>query len=780
MTTPDRTITREPHTPRALKERLLRSTGVLLITSAPQAAPEPSPGQPGAGSAYVPATPDIYLAITAEGEIFAFSGHVDLGTGVRTALGQFVAEELDVPLDRVQVFLGHTDLTPNQGPTIASMTIQVSAAPLRRAAAQAREYLRALAAGGAGAADAETATITPPLAPGAETATITPLPCHRLLATHVELPLDAHAKLKPVADHRIVGRSMPRVDIPAKATGVLSFVHDVRLSGMWHGRVLRPPFPGRDSGAFIGNSLVSVDHGSIASIPQAQAVVVGDFVGVVAAREEHAMLAARRLKVVWRDPPDLPGLDDIEHALLAGETRRRVLVDEGPVDHHVARAARVLERTYVWPFQLHGAIGPSCGVADCRAGRLTVWSGTQNPHSLRIDLCRLLDLDESGIEIVRMEAAGCYGRNCADDVAADAALLSRAVGRPVRVQLSRQQEHQWEPKGAAQLMHVKAAVGEHGELLACEFATRYPSNDAPTLALLLTGCVPAVPRVLEMGDRTADPPYDYGARRIVCDDMAPLIRASWLRGVSALPNSFAHDSMIDELAVETGADPIEFRLRHLSDARARDLIRRVAAVAGWPADGGSQSNRGSRGVAGTGGLLHGRGFAYARYVHSRFPGVGAAWAAWAVELTVDSETGAIAIDRLIVGQDTGMVVNPDGVRHQIHGNVIQTLSRVLQEEVSFDRRGVTSRDWGLYSIMGFCDVPPIEVVLMDRQCEEPLGAGESASVPGPAAVANALFDATGRRFRRPPFTPDRVCAALATPQPRTTRQGHAPLPVFDA
>ncbi len=231
--------------------------------------------------------------------------------------------------------------------------------------------------------------------------------------------------------------------------------------------------------------------------------------------------------------------------------------------------------------------------------------------------------------------------------------------------------------------------------------------------------------------------------------------------------------MIDELAVAAGADPVEFRLRHLSDPRARDLIRRVAAVAAWP------PGAGSRGVAGTDGVLHGRGFGYARYVHSRFPGVGAAWAAWAIELTVDPDTGALAIDRLIVGQDTGMIVNPDGVRHQIHGNVIQTLSRVLQEEVSFDRRGVTSRDWGLYSITGFCDIPPIEVVLMDRQSEEAMGAGESASVPGPAAVANALFDATGRRFRRPPFTPDRVCAALAIPK-AAGPAAHTPLRAIDA
>jgi isoquinoline 1-oxidoreductase len=622
------------------------------------------------------------------------------------------------------------------------MTIQVSAAPLRRAAAQAREYLRG--------------HFSDHAQRHGESAAAAPLPFHLLHGAHVELALDGRAPLKDTASHRIVGRSSPRVDIPAKASGAQSFVHDVRLPGMLHGRVLRPPYHGRDSGDFVGRSLERVDHGSIAGIPSAAAAVIGDFVGVVAEREEHAVLAARRLKLLWRDVPPLPDLTDVESALRAGAARRRVLVDSGSVESGFGAALHLLRQTYVWPFQLHASMGPSCAVADYTAERLTVWSGTQNPHSLRIDLGRLLDLDEGRIEIVRLEASGCYGRNCADDVAADAALLSRAVGRPVRVQLSRQQEHVWEPKGAAQLMDVAAALGSDGTLLAYDFTTRYPSNDAPTLALLLTGRMPATPRVFEMGDRTAVPPYDFTARRIVCEDMAPLIRASWLRGVSALPNSFAHESMIDELAECTGADPVEFRVRHLPDERARELIRRVADVAGWRATG-----PGSRGVADRDGMLHGRGFGYARYVHSRFPGVGAAWAAWAVGVRVDPATGSVSITRLTVGQDTGLIVNPEGVRHQIHGNVIQTLSRVLCEEAHFDAQGATSRDWGLYPILGFCDIPPIDVVLMERQDEEPLGAGESASIPGPAAVANALFDATGRRFRRPPFTADKVHAALA-------------------
>jgi isoquinoline 1-oxidoreductase len=735
--------TAEVATPRALKAALLAAPEVLLITAPARAAPTPAPGQPGAGSDYLPAAPDIFLAVCGDGAIFAFNGHVDLGTGIRTALGQLVAEELDVPLDRVQVLLGHTDLTPNQGPTIASMTLQVSARPLRQAAAQAREFLRARAAQRA----------------EQQRPADTPTTYHALLGgEHIELTLDPDARLKPAAEHRLVGRSLPRVDIPAKAGGELCFVHDVRRPGMLHGRVLRPPYAGRDAGAFVGHSLVSVDHDSIASIPTARAVVIGDLVGVIAEREEQALLAARRLRLVWREPPPLPNFEDLEQALRSRPAERRVLVDQGAVARIFASAARVLEHTYVWPFQMHGSIGPSCAVADWQPDRLTVWSGTQNPHLLRIDLRRLLELDEDRIEVVRLEAAGCYGRNCADDVAADAALLSRACGRPVRVQLSRQQEHLWEPKGAAQLMDVRAALDRDGALLAYEFTTRYPSNDAPTLALLLTGRAAAEPRILQMGDRTAVPPYGYGAQRIVCEDLAPLVRASWLRGVSALPNCFAHESMIDELAARAGADPVEFRLRHVADVRAQDLMRRVAAVAGWQTHAA-----GSRGVAGADGLLRGRGFAYARYVHSAFPGVGAAWAAWAIDLSVEPTTGGVTIGHVVVGQDTGMMVNPDGVRHQIHGNVIQTLSRVLREEVMFDRNGVTSRDWGLYPIMSFCEVPSIEVVLMERQSEEPLGAGESAAVPGPAAVANALFDATGVRFRQAPFTPEKIRAAMLGP-----------------
>lgn len=756
--------------PHHLSPALLAHPDALLVVREPTAPPKPAPGQPGTATDYVQATPEIFVAVVADGSrvsdggagwrVLAFNGHVDLGTGIRTSLAQIVAEEIDVPMARLDMVLGHTNAAPNQGPTIASASIQISAVPLRRAAAQAREHLMQLAA--------ERWNL-PRDALCLRDGVVRPrsnddprqLDYGELLAgQHIRLtlaPPDQPVRLKPASDYRIVGQGVARVDIPAKATGELSFVHDVRVPGMRHGRVIRPPHPGRDAGDFIGRCLIDVDRDSVAHLPgNVQVVAQGDFIGVVADREEQAIAAMRALKVRWKPVPPAPQLDDLAAAIRANPSKARPLIEDGDVDAVCAQAATHLRRTYVWPYQMHASIGPSCAVADFCDGRLTVWTGTQNPHMLRTDLDRLLKLGEGQIELIRLEAAGCYGRNCADDVCADAALLSRAVGAPVRVQLTREQEHQWEPKGTGQLMDVGAAIDAQGELLAYDFAVRYPSNDAPLLALLLTGAIPGEPRTLEMGDRTAAPPYRYANRRVVCHDMPPIVRSSWLRGVSALPNSFAHDCMIDELAEAAGADPVDYRLRNLDDARAVALIDATAKHAGW-----QPRTPGSRGKPDADGVLHGRGVAYARYVHSKFPGFGAAWAAWVIDLSVDAATGRLRVQRIVVGQDTGMVINPDGVRHQIHGNVVQTLSRCLLEKVDFDQAGVSSREWGGYPIIGFKDLPAIDVLQMPRQDEPPMGAGESASVPGPAAIANALFDATGRRFYEAPFTPESVRAALA-------------------
>lgn len=731
--------------------------GVLLVTREPPPAPPPAPGQPALVTANPQEGVEILLAVWDDGSVTALNGHVDLGTGIRTALGQIVAEELDVALDRVHVVLGHTASVPNQGATIASTSIQIHAAPLRAAAAQARAWLLARTAEQLG---------TDPAALSVREGLVSDAAGRSraygalLEGQHVELMLAPETTLKAPEDYRVVGTSQPRVDIPAKATGALTFVHDMRVPGMLHGRVVRPPYAGADHGDFIGNTLQAVDESSIAHIPGIRAVVViRDFVGIVAEREEFAEQALRELKVTWKDWPGLQKLDDIEQAIKGNPSTQRRLVDEGDVDAAIAGAAQAMARNYVWPYQMHGAIGPSCALASWQGESLTVWAGTQNPHVLRADLARLMGLADVAIDVVRMEAAGCYGRNCADDVAADAALLSRAVGAPVRVQLMREQEHAWEPKGAAQLMQVRGGLNADGSVAAYDFQTSYPSNGSPTLALLLTRTIEPVAQAYEMGDRSARPPYDYDNLRVSVNDMAPLLRASWLRGVSALPNSFAHESYIDELATAAGVDPVEFRLRYLSEPRAAELVRATAERAGWKAHTQPQQTPDTQGASD---IVLGQGVAYARYVHSKWPGFGAAWAAWVADVEVNRKTGEVHVRRVVVGHDAGTLINPAGVQHQIHGNVVQTTSRALTEQVALNpvNNTVASLEWGSYPILNFRDVPVIEVVTMARPGEPPLGAGESASVPGTAAIANAIFDATGVRFRQPPFTPEVIRAAL--------------------
>ncbi|MBA2961376.1 MULTISPECIES: molybdopterin cofactor-binding domain-containing protein [Ramlibacter] len=735
------------------------ATGVLLVTREPPPALPPVPGQPAVVPGNPAEGPEILLAVWDDGSVTALHGHVDLGTGLATALAQIVAEELDVPLACVATVLGTTAMAPNQGPTIASASLQVHGAPLRAAAAQARVWLLVRAAGELGVAPSALS-----LRNGSVRVVEEPdrkLGYGALLhGQHVELPLDPATPVKHPDDYRIVGHGVPRIDIPAKATGGLVFVHDMRVPGMLHGRVVRPPYAGADHGDFIGNTLEAVDEASIAHIPGIRAVVViRDFVGIVAEREEHAEQALRELRVRWKAWPGLPDQADLAGMLRANPATQRRLVEQGDVDGAIARAAHPMPRTYVWPYQMHASIGPSCALADWQGERMTVWAGSQSPHVLRADLARLMGMADTAIDVVRMEAAGCYGRNGADDVAADAALLSRAVGAPVRVQLTREQEHAWEPKGAAQLMQVNGGLAADGSVAAYDFQTSYPSNGAPTLALLLTRTIEPVAQAFEMGDRTARPPYDYENLRVAVNDMPPVLRASWLRGVSALPNSFAHESYIDELAAAAGADPVAFRLRHLKDTRAAELLRATADRAGW------QPRSGPRQQSAGGDLVKGQGVAYARYMHSKWPGHGSAWAAWVADVEVDRATGEVHVSRVVVGHDAGLMINPEGVKHQLHGNVLQTTSRALKEQVQLapGTNVVASQEWGSYPILSFRDVPVVEVVTMPRPGEPPLGAGEAASVPGTAAIANAIFDATGVRLRQPPFTPEVVRAALHGP-----------------
>ena len=660
-----------------------QSTESCCIWRHPVPPPPAIPGQPTFVASDPEEGPEPLVVVWRDGSVSALCGHVDLGTGLRTALTQIVAEELDVGMQAVHLIMGSTQAAPNQGATIASTSIQIHAEPLRRAAAQARALLIQGLCERWGCALDEVQSQDGIFRAGTHQASLgEAVPLGGLRAE-----LDLNTPIKPAHAHRLVGQRVPRVDIPAKAQGEVAFVHDIRWPGVCHGRVIRPPYAGADHGDYIGHTLEGVVQDSIAHIPGVRAVVVqGDFVGVVAEREEHAELAMQQLQVRWKPWPRMPDVSDTEQALRANPSTPRELIDEGDIEGALQSAAPALERTYVWPYQMHATLGPSCALAHWIDGadpeqpqiRLRVWAATQNPHVLRRDLAVLLELRDLEVDVVRMEGAGCYGRNGADDVAADAALMAKAVGVPVRVQLTREQEHAWEPKGAAQWMHVRGGLGPKGQPWGYDFETAYPSNGAPTLALLLTGRVPAQAQAYQMGDRTARPPYDYPHLRVTVHDMPPILRASWLRGVSALPNAFAHESYIDELATEAGVDPVQYRLQWLNDPRARELIQATAAKAGWKPHSQPQQQDAQ------GDWLQGQGFAYARYVHSKWPGFGAAWAAWVADVEVHRQTGEVHVKRVVVGHDAGMTVNPAGVEHQVHGNVIQTTSRALKEQIQTD------------------------------------------------------------------------------------------------
>lgn len=741
------------------RRRLLQSGGVVMVSSlfvSPLSALASTPAASKVADIPLDRV-NSFIAMSADGKVTAFNGHVDLGTGVRTSLAQIVADEIGVRFEDVTMILGDTNRTPNQGPTIASSTLQVSAVPLRQAAAQVREMLISLAA---------KAIKLPAEQLRAEQGFVfvEAHPAKRLSYAQLaegqdlNLPLDTSVQLKSVKESQYVGKPVARVDIPAKVTGQLTYVHDMRLPGMLHGRVVRPPYAGADSSAPLGDSLISVDKASIAHLPGiVEVVVIKDFIGIVAEREEQAIAAMRQLKVEWKKWAGLPdlSLDKLHDTLAATPKTDRMLRNDAGTDEALAGLHIHADADYVWPYHLHASIGPSCAVADVTAEKAEVWSGTQNPHDLRKDLAKLLDRAPEQVHINRMEASGCYGRNCADDVSADALLLSQAVGKPVRVQLMREQESGWEPKGTGQLIRVRGGLDKQLQVAAYELKTSYPSNNAVTLPLVLTGKVPNTADVQQMGDRTAIPQYEYPHMRVLSQDAAPIVRASWMRGVSALPNVFAHESWIDEMAYLAGQDPIAYRLQYLKDDRAIKLIAALKKQCNWQ-DGPAHRQPAPANQE----VVTGRGFAYARYFHSKFPGFGAAWAAWVCDLSVNRKTGQIKIDKIFVAHDCGRMINPAGVKHQVHGNIIQSTSRVLKEFATFDGAGTTSLEWGGYPILRFDELPQVDIQLLDYPDEPPMGAGESASVPSAAAVGNALFDALGVRMREVPFTPERVLKAL--------------------
>ena len=685
---------------------------------------------------------DSWLAINEDGTVTVYCGKVELGTGVTTGLTQIVAEELDFPVARIRMIMGDTAVVPDQGTTTGSKTIQMGGPQLRRVAAEARAVLQELAAARLGVTpdaigirDGVAFVIAAPR----KTVALTDL----LAGKRFERNLTGQARPKPIAAYKVVGTEVPRVDLPAKVAGSFTYVHNIRLPGMLHGRVVRP--------AAIGATLVRVDQASVRDL-DARVVVRGNFVGVVAAREENAIAAARQLKVEWALPATAGEQVDMHRELRGYASETQDVKANGDVDAGFLKAAKVVKASYATPFQMHGSIGPSCGVADVRDGAATVWCGTQHSFGLVTAVAKVLGVPPATVRVAWTEASGCYGHNGADDAAVDAALLSQAVGKPVRVQWMRHDEHGWGPKGPAMLVDLAAGLDDDGNIVAWDFinltsthSTRPRHQPGNTLGGLLVGHAPAYE--LSNGGRNADVTYAFDAKRVrIRYHRSSPLRPSALRGLSAYPNTFANESFIDELAAMANADPVAFRLRYLKDERARKVISTAAALAKW-----DTLKTGSAG----GDMVHGRGIAYCQYENEN------AYVAVVVALTVNRSDGRVRVTQMYAAHDCGLIVNPDGVRNQVEGCLVQGMSRALFEEVAFRRGGAESLDWSSYPIARFSDMPDVvEVALINRTDQPSVGAGEASTCPVAAAIGNAVFNATGARLRQYPFTPGRITQAL--------------------
>jgi nicotinate dehydrogenase subunit B len=692
---------------------------------------------------------DDWLAIEPDNTVTAFSGKVELGTGVRTALAQIVAEELDLPLERVRMVMGDTELTPDEGYTAGSMTISGSGTALRQAAAEARQAMLAMAAERLDVEPDELSVREGVISVEKDperSVTYAELMAGRLF----ELQVTSRAPLKPPESYRIVGTSTPREDLPRKVAGQPSFIQDVRVPGMLHARLVRPPSPGA--------VLVALDESSVKDVPGLVKVVQrGNFIGVVAEREAGAIQAAERLKVEWQETAVYPRMEDLYTALRDQPTDDNILGQQGDFEQAYARATRKLHATYYQPFHAHASIGPSCAVAEVKGDQVTVWASTPGPYPLSGALAGLLDLPPENVHLIHVEGAGSYGQNGSDDAAADAAILAQAVGRPVRVQWTRQDEFVWEPKSPAMVMEVRGGLDAQGEVVAWDYQVWSPSHVARArfagqlvAAQLLSGESAPQSRFSFGAERNAPTNYAFPVQRVTVHYLPnSLLRASSFRSLGGCENTFANESFMDELAATAGVDPLEYRLRYLKDPRERMVLEAAAERAGWQVRPAPASHKKEAELA------EGRGVAFARYENDQ------AIVACIAEVQVELSSGVVRVERIVVAHDCGLIINPDGVKNQIEGNVIQSLSRALKEEVQFDEMGITSVDWETYPILTFSEVPEVEIVLIDRPDQPAVGAGEPSTVTTAAAVANAVFDATGVRLRRIPFTPERVRESLA-------------------
>lgn len=717
---------------------------------------------------------DSWIAIGADGNVTAYAGKCELGQGIYTAQTQLIAEELTVPFDRVKLVVCDTALTPDQGTTSGAQShpTNFNKGNLALACATAREALLDRASARLGV-------------PGDQLVVSDGVICVKAdpskKVSYGELVggkpfairVNPGAKRKPASEWTVLGKPARRVELPALATAAFEHVHNVRVPGMLHGQVVRPPA--------VGATLVSVDEHSVHDLPGVVKVVVKkNFVGVVAGKPWQALQAAHKLKVTWTPGTGLPSHRTFyEHLRNQKETRDTLVVDSKDVDDKLAGSAKVVKATYHYPYQMHGSVGSSCAVADVQAGKATVWSPTQAVYPLKSTLAMVLGLPPENVRVIFRMGSGCYGINGADTVSYDAALLSQAVGKPVRVQLTRKDEMAWENYGFPFVFDQRAGVDADGNIVAWSHESWFaslgsrPGTTTPgnVVTGFLVGFEPAefkartpAPDPTEFDNRlSAAPSYVTGcvngkcegqgtvaSQRVLTHEVRSLFWTGPLRAPSRLQNTFANESFMDEVAAAAKQDPVAFRLRHLRDPRLREVVKSVAKAANWAARPSPRPGIRRTGVAA------GRGVSCVLY------GGDNGYVAMVAEVEVNQDTGGVAVKRLVLASDCGPISNPDGLRNQLEGAALQGVSRTLLEEVTWDDQKVTSIDWQTYPPLFLGpDIPKIETVLLNQPNERAMGAGETASSVVAAAIANAIFDATGARVRQVPFTAERVKAALS-------------------
>ncbi len=756
--------------PTTLSRRaVLMGTGALVVSVGAPVGIEMllSIDEARAQGAKPPLTPDqlsSYIAVNADGTVNAYFGKMDMGHGLFVAIGQIVAEELDVPFKAVKVFMGDTATSVNQGGASGSTGIQLGGKQMRMAAAEARRVLLEMAStrlttpadqlivvdGVVSAAFNRDKKVSYADLIGGKYFNVQ-LDWNKQMGNALYAP--GKAQPKPFKDHKIVGQPIKREDVFAKVFAQEDFVVDIKVPGMVHGRVIRPEIAGAVP--------VKVDESSVKDIPGVQVVHQNGFLGVAAPKEWDAIKAMQQLKVEWsKVEPPFPNQNALYDHIRKAAVRKREVGGKttGNVEEAFKTAAKVIEAEYEWPFQSHACMGPACCVVAINGDKVDCWSGTQKSHFVQIGLAAQLNVPLANVHVRWINGPGSYGRNDADDCAADCAVLAKAVGKPVRLQYMRDQGTGWDPKGPASIHIARAALDAQNNVIAYEFKSKgFSRVDVNTngskLFDTLAGQTLGV--ALQSGDGFGVPAesYEFPNKRASWETIAPLLdrssplRSSHLRDPVGPQIHFASESFIDEVATATNQDPIEFRLKHVKDPRDIALIKAAAQKFGW-------DTRPSPKKGQTGNNVTGRGIAYSQRNGTR--------AAVIAEVNVDRTTGKIFAKRFTVAHDCGQIINPDGLEKCIEGNIVQGISRTLWEEVTFDNKSVTSVDWISYPILDITETPEkIDFVLINHPELPPTGAGEPSIRPVAAAIANAIFDATGVRIRRVPFSPDKVKQALS-------------------